>query len=109
MAAEPSFGWHQSHVTLRGYHPDQLLAFGCRACADLSAYPWLVINAMEPGAFEAAWNRAVTWNSRGLDNVSTAELPVLQTLLAMVAQMAKRGFGWGAVPSGAPVMSGSAS
>lgn len=101
MPAEPSLGWHQPHITLPGYHAAQILHVGCRACEELSAYPWLVISAMEADQFEQAWERAVTWNIRGLDNASTAEVPVLQVILACVAQFAKRGIEWGAIPSGA--------
>lgn len=78
--------------------PAQLLAENCPQCESMS--PAEAIGAMEPEQFAAAWKRAVDWNRGRLTEVSATEVPLLLTLVALNGQFSKRGFEWGAVPSG---------
>lgn len=92
-----SHNWHESHP---GYHPAQVLHDNCDTCLERSRSPWMAIHALESDAFEAAWLRALEWNSGKVRNVSETELPVLQVFIGMSAQLAKRGVPWGTVPAG---------
>lgn len=77
-----------------------LLCDSCHRCQKASREPSVVIAGMSADAFEAAWERAFAWNAGRLSIVTAAEIPVLQTLLAVTAQLAKRGVPWGTVPAG---------
>lgn len=80
--------------------PAMLLFPSCSQCDDLSKRPAAVIGAMEPDQFEAGWARAVAWTRGLLDEVSAAEIPVLEVFVVLCGQFAKRGVPWGTVPAG---------
>lgn len=78
---------HAYHETLPGYHPDQLLVDHCSECERRAKQPDRGIASLDPARFRHAWTRANQRQAMGIADLSYAELPLLDVLAAVQAQM----------------------
>lgn len=89
---------HAYHEGLDGYHEDQILHDGCLECEDRAVSRNLGIAYLDKARFARAWARAAQWNHAGLDNLSKAEVPMLDALWAVQCQLENFGVPVGRVP-----------
>jgi hypothetical protein len=90
---------HAYHDGLPGFDPAQILHDGCDECEARGNHVDVALSHLDHDRFEAAWLRAVTWGTDGLQSVSTAELPLLKVLWVLAVMFERRGVPLGVVPS----------
>jgi hypothetical protein len=78
---------HDYHEGLPGFDPQQILVDGCLECETRSRWSDHGICSLDRERFAEAWVRAHQWHMKRLDNVSDAELPLLETLASVQAAM----------------------
>lgn len=99
---------HGYHDVLPGFHPDQVLHDGCAECEERGANLELAIGKLDHERFPAAWRRAAecyrTGGTLDRSTLSSAELPLLKTLWAIIVQLEQRGIPTTDVPGEALAM-----
>lgn len=81
---------HIYHNDLPGYHEDQVLHDGCPECEHRSASVDIALSYLDAQNFDRAWRRAAEWRIDGLDNLSHAEMPLLDALWGVQIQLQRR-------------------
>lgn len=79
---------HTYHDVLPGFNAEHILHDGCEECEERGRD--LRLGALDGRNFERAWERAVQWNTEGLD-VSNAEVPILRVLWDVILHLERRG------------------
>ena len=85
---------HDYHEALPGFSPSQILHDGCGECESRSNR----ISALDGQTFEEAWVRATRFQIYGVPDLSKAERPLLETLIAIQIQLERKGVPFGAKP-----------
>lgn len=78
---------HDHHETLPGYSPAQIFHDHCGECETRGARPAAAFRYMDREIFRRAVERAYARVSTGLPDVAYAEIPVLDTVWAMLELM----------------------
>lgn len=89
---------HDYHEVLPGYDPAQILHDGCVECEARAESRDCGISSLDHGNFERAWQRAAEWNTRGLANIASAEVPMLDALWAVQCKLQVYGISVGVLP-----------
>jgi len=89
---------HAYHEGLPGYHEDQILHDGCEECEGRASSRSLGISYLDKHRFARAWVRAAAWQRGRLDNISHAEIPLLNALWAVQCQLENFGHTIGRLP-----------